>query len=171
MLASVFGDCVMSDLVEQVSRKLVDLSLMLVTAESCTGGMVAAAITSRPGSSALFERGFVTYSNESKTELLGIPPDVLREHGAVSARTAIAMARGALNNSRADVSVSVTGIAGPGGGSTEKPVGLVYIGYGFRQEDLVECSEHRFEGDRDSIRRQSVEAALKHLLKFIDSLA
>lgn len=161
----------MSDLVEQVSRKLVDLSLMLVTAESCTGGMVAAAITSRPGSSALFERGFVTYSNESKTELLGIPPDVLREHGAVSARTAIAMARGALNNSRADVSVSVTGIAGPGGGSTEKPVGLVYIGYGFRQEDLVECSEHRFEGDRDSIRRQSVEAALKHLLKFIDSLA
>jgi nicotinamide-nucleotide amidase len=144
---------------------------MLVTAESCTGGMIAAAITSRPGSSALFERGFVTYSNESKVELLGVPTDILREHGAVSARTALAMARGALNNSRADIAVSVTGIAGPDGGTAEKPVGLVYIGYGFRQEDLIECSEHRFEGDRDSIRRQSVDAALKHLLKFLDTLA
>src|SRR6185503_14935863 len=104
MLDSVFGDCVMPDLVEQVSRKLIDLSLMLVTAESCTGGLIAAAITNRPGSSAVFERGFVTYSNESKTELLSVSADVLREHGAVSARTAIAMARGALNNSRADVS-------------------------------------------------------------------
>ncbi len=161
----------MPDLVEQVTRKLVDLSLMLVTAESCTGGLIAAAITSRPGSSAVFERGFVTYSDESKTELLDVPKDVLREHGAVSARTAIAMARGALNNSRADVSVSVTGIAGPDGGSAEKPVGLVYIGYGFRQEDLVECSEHRFEGDRESVRRQSVDAAFRHLIKFLDKLA
>ena len=161
----------MRELVEKVSSKLENLSMMLVTAESCTGGMIAAAITERPGSSAVFERGFVTYSNQSKTEMLGVSADILREHGAVSARTAIAMAHGALNNSRADVSVSVTGIAGPDGGTPEKPVGLVYIGYGFKEEDLVECSEHRFEGDRDSIRRQSVEAALKHLLKFLDNLA
>jgi nicotinamide-nucleotide amidase len=161
----------MRELVEQVSSKLENLSLMLVTAESCTGGMIAAAMTDRPGSSRVFERGFVTYSNDAKTELLGVSADILHQHGAVSARTAIAMARGALTHSRADISISVTGIAGPDGGTKEKPVGLVYIGYGFREEDLVECSEHRFDGDRDSIRRQSTEAALKHLLKFLDTLA
>jgi nicotinamide-nucleotide amidase len=161
----------MRELVEKISGKLENLSLMLVTAESCTGGMIAAAITDRPGSSAVFERGFITYSNQAKTEMLGVSPDILREHGAVSARAAIAMAHGALNNSRADVSLSVTGIAGPGGGTPEKPVGLVYIGYGFKEENLVECSEHRFDGDRASVRRQSAEAALKHLLKFLDNLA
>jgi nicotinamide-nucleotide amidase len=161
----------MRELVEALSRRLEDLSLMLATAESCTGGMFAAAITERPGSSAIFERGFVTYSNDAKTEMLGVSADILREHGAVSARTAIAMARGALTSSRADVSLSVTGIAGPAGGTPDKPVGLVYIGYGFKGEDLVECSEHRFSGDRASIRRQSAEAALVHLLKFLDKLA
>ncbi len=161
----------MRELVEKVSAKLENLSLMLVTAESCTGGMIAAAITDRPGSSAVFERGFVTYSNQSKIDLLGVSADILREHGAVSARTAIAMAHGALGNSRADVSVSVTGIAGPDGGTKDKPVGLVYIGYGFKEKNHAECTEHHFKGDRDSIRRQSTEAALKHLLKFLDKLA
>lgn len=158
-------------LVAAVSDRLRNLTLMLVTAESCTGGLISAAITARPGSSDIFERGFVTYSNDSKMEALGVPADTLRDYGAVSAQTAIAMARGALANSRADIAISVTGIAGPGGGTDDKPVGLVYIGYGHRGHDMIHSAELRFSGSRDDIRRQTVEAALKHLLKFLDRLA
>lgn len=161
----------MPDFIEKVSHKLENLSLMLATAESCTGGMIAAALTDRPGSSKILERGFVTYSNDSKHEMLGVPAETLRDHGAVSAQTAIAMAKGALKHSRADVALSVTGIAGPDGGTPEKPVGLVYIGYGLKGEDVVHSAEHRFTGDRAAIRQQTVEAALRHLLKFLDSLA
>lgn len=112
---------------EQVFEFLLKHKMMLVTAESCTGGMVAAAITDLAGSSQVFERGFVTYSNESKTELLSVTPWMLQTYGAVSPEVAKAMVDGALKNSKADLAVSVTGIAGPGGGSTEKPVGLVYL--------------------------------------------
>jgi nicotinamide-nucleotide amidase len=101
--------------------------LMLTTAESCTGGMVAAALTAVAGSSAVYERGFVTYSNEAKTEILGVAPSLLEKHGAVSEPVARAMAEGAIAHSRADIAISVTGIAGPGGGTAEKPVGLVHF--------------------------------------------
>lgn len=119
------------DDIQQLAQQIVAASaergLMLATAESCTGGLVAAALTAVPGSSAALDRGFVTYSNKAKHEMLGVPQTVLDAHGAVSEQTARAMARGAAERSQATVSVSVTGIAGPGGGSAEKPVGLVHF--------------------------------------------
>lgn len=145
------------------------LGLMLTTAESCTGGMIAMAMTERPGSSAIFERGFITYSNQSKHELLDVPKDTLLKHGAVSAQVATAMVRGALVHSRAEIALSVTGIAGPDGGSDKKPVGLVYIGFGDKS-GLTEVAEHRFQGNRAEVRKQAAEAALKHLIRFIDRL-
>ena len=160
----------MQDLVETLSNKLKGLGLMLATAESCTGGMIAAAMTDRPGSSAVFERGFITYSNAAKTELLDVPKDMLMKHGSVSSQVAIAMVKGAIAHSRAELALSVTGIAGPDGGSDTKPVGLVYIGFGGKV-GVVEVAEHRFTGDRASIRQQTVEAALKHMIKFVDNIA
>jgi len=157
------------DLVEKLSTKLRSMSMMLVTAESCTGGMIGAAMTDRAGSSAVFERGFITYSNDAKMELLNVPRQTLKDHGAVSPETVIAMAHGALNNSHAELAISVTGVAGPEGGSIDKPVGLVYIGYGMKH-DAVHSAEHHFEGDRASIRQQTVEAALEHMIKFTDTL-
>ncbi len=136
--------------------------LRIATAESCTGGMIAAALTDVAGSSDVFERGFVTYSNEAKQELVAVPPAILTRHGAVSAETAEAMARGALARSRADVAISVTGVAGPGGGSTEKPVGLVW--FGVARKGAAVCTECRlFSGDRATIRRAAVERALELL--------
>lgn len=160
----------MQDLVEKLSTKLEMLSLMLVTAESCTGGMIAAAMTERAGSSAVFERGFVTYSNNAKKELLGVDKDMLAEHGAVSAQVALAMVKGALANSRAEIAVSVTGIAGPSGGSGEKPVGLVYIAYG-EKGGTREVHEHHFSGDRVEIRKQTVKYALRHAIEFLERLS
>ncbi|QQG35420.1 MAG: CinA family protein [Micavibrio aeruginosavorus] len=159
----------MQDLVESLSVKMQALGLMLTTAESCTGGMIAMAMTERPGSSAIFERGFITYSNQSKHELLDVPKDTLLKHGAVSAQVATAMVRGALVHSRAEIALSVTGIAGPDGGSDKKPVGLVYIGFGDKS-GLTEVAEHRFQGNRAEVRKQAAEAALKHLIRFIDRL-
>ncbi len=114
-------------LAEDVLQEMRGLGLKIATAESCTGGLVAAALTSVAGSSDVFERGFVTYSNEAKAQMLGVDPAMIRRHGAVSREVAIAMAHGALRTSRAHLSVAVTGIAGPGGGSPEKPVGLVHF--------------------------------------------
>lgn len=139
----------------------------MATAESCTGGMIAAHITARPGTSKYFERGFVTYSNESKAELLGVLPEVLEAHGAVSPAVAVAMAEGALKNSRANIAVSVTGIAGPDGGTQEKPVGLVFIAVAFEQQSAV--YKHQFDGDRASVRKQTVAAALEHLARHLDA--
>jgi len=135
----------------------------IVTAESCTGGLVAAALTQIPGSSAVVERGFITYSNEAKTEVLAVMGEEIAKYGAVSEQTAEAMAQGALEFSRADVAVSVTGIAGPGGGTPEKPVGLVYLGLATRGGALFhyKCN---FGGDRDDVRMQAVREALKLLL-------
>jgi nicotinamide-nucleotide amidase len=131
----------------------------LTTAESCTGGLVAAAITDIPGSSDVFDRGFVTYSNEAKKVLLGVSNDLLTKHGAVSAECAKAMALGALNAAGTSIAVSITGIAGPGGGSPEKPVGLVFMAAASR-ETKFHTRECRF-GDlgRDEVRRRSVIAA------------
>ena len=134
--------------------------LMIATAESCTGGLVAAALTAVPGSSAIVERGFVTYSNAAKAEMLGVSAALIETHGAVSEPVARAMAQGALARSHADIAVSVTGIAGPGGGSSEKPVGLVHFACA-RRGGSVTHLERRF-GDlgRDAIRARSVLEAL-----------
>lgn len=137
---------------------------LIVTAESCTGGLVAALLTSIAGSSAVFERGFVTYSNEAKTEALGVPQDLLDRFGAVSAEVAEAMAVGALAHSRAQVALSITGIAGPGGGTLQKPVGLVYFGCG--EKGRITILEKRFgEQGRDEVREASVDIALGLLLE------
>jgi nicotinamide-nucleotide amidase len=137
--------------------------LKIATAESCTGGLIAASLTEIPGSSDVFERGFVTYSNESKHELLGVPESVLLEYGAVSEPAARGMAEGALAHSRADIVVAVTGIAGPDGGSPEKPVGLVFIGAARRGESVI-VERHLFTGDRAGIRRATVLRAQELML-------
>jgi len=138
--------------------------LMIATAESCTGGLVGAALTEIAGSSAVVDRGFITYSNAAKNALLGVSNETLKDHGEVSRETAEAMARGALANSDADLSVAVTGIAGPGGGSDKKPIGLVHFAAADSNGALLH-SEHRY-GDigRAQVRRQSVFQALSMLL-------
>jgi nicotinamide-nucleotide amidase len=140
--------------------------LHIATAESCTGGLTAAVLTEIPGSSDVFERGFVTYANEAKEEMLGVPHATLTEFGAVSTETALAMAAGALAHSRADLAVAVTGIAGPGGGTAEKPVGLVHIAAA--RGETVSHRECRF-GDigRSAVRLQTVETALNLLLEVL----
>jgi len=139
--------------------------LMLATAESCTGGLIGGLITSRPGSSQVYERGFITYANEAKQELLQVSKDSLAAHGAVSRIVAGEMARGALQNSRAQISVAVTGIAGPGGGTKEKPVGLVYIAVSAKN-GAAHVEECRF-GDtgREQVRLKTVGKALDMLIE------
>jgi len=136
--------------------------LTIATAESCTGGLVAGCLTEIAGSSDVFERGFVTYSNAAKTELLGVPAGLIAESGAVGAEVAEAMARGALDHSKADAAVALTGVAGPGGGTVEKPVGLVYFGLA-RRGGAAQHRRRIFEGDRGAIRLGAVEAALELL--------
>jgi nicotinamide-nucleotide amidase len=157
----------MDELARRVGERLKAGRHMLVTAESCTGGWVAQALTSIAGSSDWFERGFVTYSNDSKQDLLGVKQSTLEKHGAVSEETAREMAQGALSRSKGTVALSVTGVAGPGGGSREKPVGMVCFAWagpkGVRAETL------RFAGDRESVRRQSVIHALEGVLKKLDA--
>lgn len=149
-------------LAQQIVATAGQRGLMLATAESCTGGLVAAALTAIPGSSAALDRGFVTYSNEAKMQMLDVPEATLLAHGAVSQTTACAMAAGAVARSRAAVSVAVTGVAGPGGGSDDKPVGLVH--FAAAGPDGVIHREMRF-GDigRDAVRLASVQVALEML--------
>jgi nicotinamide-nucleotide amidase len=135
--------------------------LKLATAESCTGGLVAAALTEIAGSSAVVDCGFVTYSNEAKEALLGVPAATLKRHGAVSAQTAAAMAAGALKNSRADVTVAITGIAGPGGGSKQKPVGLVHFAAASRDGRTLARSRRYGKIGRRRVRERSVAEALE----------
>ncbi|QDZ02433.1 CinA family protein [Nitratireductor mangrovi] len=153
------------DLARAVLAACESRGLMVATAESCTGGMVAAALTDIAGSSVVVERGFVTYSNEAKVEMLGVDLQTLARHGAVSGETAREMAVGALDHSRADIAVSVTGIAGPGGGSAEKPVGLVWFAVA-RRNGNVAAHQRRF-GDlgRDPVRREARDLALRLLLE------
>ena len=142
-------------------------SLRIATAESCTGGLIAALLTEIPGSSDVFGRGFVTYSNQAKQDMLGVPGALLRQHGAVSEAVARAMAQGAVRNSTAQLSIAVTGIAGPGGGSEEKPVGLVHIAAARAGEPTIH-RECRF-GDigRGQIRLRSVETALEMMAQLV----
>lgn len=149
-------------LAQQMGHDLHTAGYSLATAESCTGGWVAQVLTSIPGSSRWFERGFVTYSNLSKRELLGVKTETLARFGAVSEQTARAMAEGALNHSHAEYALAITGIAGPGGGTPEKPVGTVCFAWARRKHPSLSATR-LFGGDRQEIRRQSVVAALEGL--------
>jgi nicotinamide-nucleotide amidase len=150
-------------LVARLADRLVSGGLRLAAAESCTGGWVAKVCTDAAGSSRWFERGFVTYSNEAKEELLGVRADTLARLGAVSEATVREMAAGALRHSRADVALAISGIAGPGGGSADKPVGTVWFAWAWRDGRVaVRCE--RFGGDRDAVRRAAVATALGGLL-------
>jgi nicotinamide-nucleotide amidase len=153
----------MRALATRVGRRLKAKKRRLASAESCTGGWVAQAVTSVAGSSAWFERGFVTYSNEAKRELLGVKAATLRKHGAVSEETAREMARGALARSKGNLALAVTGIAGPGGGSPDKPVGTVCFAWYY--EKRLRSETRRFSGDRESVRRKSVIRALEGVLE------
>jgi nicotinamide-nucleotide amidase len=144
---------------EDLGRLLEARGWRVATAESCTGGLLAAAITDVAGSSAWFDRGFVTYSNEAKMELLGVRADTLGAHGAVSEPTAREMAAGALTRSGSEIAVAVTGIAGPAGGSPGKPVGMVCFGWA-RKDGPAESATHYFAGDRATIRATAVGVAL-----------
>ena len=147
---------------------------MMATAESCTAGGIAYAVTQVPGSSAWFDRGFVCYSNDAKHELLGVPEDLLASHGAVSEPVAEALARGALAASHAQLAISVTGVAGPGGGSPGKPVGMVCFGWAVQpaeqSEPVVVIGTRRFDGDRAAVRTQSIVVALEGALAQLRAL-
>lgn len=164
----MFSDRVV-DLAQVVLTKAGDAGVMVATAESCTGGLVAAALTEIAGSSSVMDRGFVTYSNRAKMAMLGVPEKVLADHGAVSEETARAMAVGAVENSDASVAVSITGIAGPGGGSAEKPVGLVHFAAA-RADGRVLHLECRF-GDlgREKVREAALEQALELLSQALNA--
>jgi len=155
-------------LAARAGQRLKDAGALLATAESCTGGWAAQAMTAIAGSSDWFERGFVTYSNEAKREQLGVPEATLTRHGAVSEQTASAMALGALEYSRARVALAVTGIAGPSGGSAAKPVGMVCFAWAARGAP-PRCETRHFSGDRESVRRQSVERALQGVIELLDA--
>ena len=157
-----------SSLVARIAQALQARYWMLATAESCTGGLIAAACTAAPGSSVWFERGFVTYSNASKTELLGVDAGLIARLGAVSEAVACSMALGALNRSQAQLSIAVTGIAGPTGGTPDKPVGTVWLGWALKAgpDETPQCQARllKLQGDRAAVREQTVQAALQQVL-------
>jgi nicotinamide-nucleotide amidase len=150
-------------LADQLGQQLSKRGQMLALAESCTGGWIAQSVTEIAGSSAWFDRGFVTYSNAAKTAMLGVRESTLQQYGAVSPQTASEMVAGALKFSDADLALAVTGIAGPGGGTAGKPVGLVFIAWQTRGQPC-RCLEQHFEGNRHAVRRQTVQKALQCLL-------
>lgn len=151
------------DMAGAIVRLFTERRLMLATAESCTGGLIAGALTEIPGSSAVIDRGFVTYTNEAKTDLLGVSTPTLAAYGAVSRETALQMAHGALYRSRAFVAVAVTGIAGPGGGSAEKPVGLVHLAAKARSGTLIHREMRYGDIGRSAIRLATLRTALEML--------
>lgn len=154
------------ELAAQVGQSLQKRGLLLTTAESCTGGGIAQAITDIAGSSDWFECGFITYSNASKTELLDVPAALIAQHGTVSEEIAAAMAQGALSNSNAHVTLSTTGIAGPGGAVPGKPVGTICFGWAKGEE--LHTERLVFSGDRQQVREQTVMHALRGLLRFLE---
>ena len=156
---SIPDDSVLRTLAETLGRRMLASHDRLVTAESCTGGWIAKAVTDIAGSSDWFDCGMAAYSYEAKQALLGVRPQTLEVHGAVSRETVIEMVSGALVNSGASIAVAVTGIAGPGGGSDDKPVGTVWIGWK-RRGGYAKAEVFNFEGDREAVRRQTVAAAL-----------
>ncbi len=154
-----------NDLSQALGRVLSAREWRLACAESCTGGWVAQVVTDIPGSSAWFDRGFVTYSNQAKQDMLGVQEETLNTHGAVSEAVVLEMAQGALTHSVADISVAISGIAGPGGGSPDKPVGTVWCAWATAQQHKAQ--KQVFTGDRREVRRQAVERALQGLLEML----
>jgi nicotinamide-nucleotide amidase len=152
------------ELAEQVGKELRTRAMMLATAESCTGGWIGEAVTAVPGSSLWFDRGFITYTNEAKQEMLGVSAATLEQHGAVSEPIVREMVSGALQHSRAQVALAISGIAGPGGGTPDKPVGTVWFAWGFAN-GAVTSEQRHFSGDRREVRRQAVEHGLQGLLE------
>lgn len=157
-------DKLLHQLAEQIGDRLMRANLMLACAESCTGGFVSKVVTDIAGSSAWFDRGFITYSNQAKQDLLDVPAETIAEYGAVSEQTARAMAAGAILHSQAGITLAITGIAGPGGGRLDKPVGLVWFAWATR-DGKVESESQQFLGDRDGIRQQAVAHALQGVLR------
>jgi len=157
-----------SELVQQLADKLLAKKLIISTAESCTGGWISQSLTALAGSSAWFDSGFVTYSNEAKQRLLSVPPAMfdIDGPGAVSEAVVLAMTAGAIQNSRANLAVAVSGIAGPDGGAVEKPVGTVWIAWQWQDKSLARC--FHFSGDRESVRRATVLAALEGCLLLVE---
>lgn len=154
------------DLARTIIERSTAKRLTLATAESCTGGLIMACLTDIPGSSAVVDRGFITYSNQAKQELLGVPADMLAAHGAVSAEVATAMAMGARARAGVDLAIAVTGIAGPGGGTAEKPVGLVYLA--LATGDSVHASRKIFPGDRQAVRQATLDRAFVMIEEALD---
>jgi len=160
-------DSELEQLAEQLGETLHSRQLMMTAAESCTGGWVAKVVTDIPGSSHWFERGFVTYTNRAKQEMLGVPAATLEQHGAVSEETVMAMANGALAYSQAQVAVAISGIAGPGGGSEQKPVGTVCLAWAGLHRNRA--TTYHFQGDREAVRRQAVIEALRGMRDYLQA--
>ncbi len=156
-----------TSLLDKLFEALKEKQYKMVSAESCTGGLLAASVTSIAGASAIFDRGFITYSNEAKHDNLGVPMALIHEYGAVSPQVAVAMAMGALEHSLADVAVAITGIAGPEGGSDDKPVGSVYIACARRVGEPI-MHHFIFDGDRHDIQKQSAHEAMNALLEIME---
>ena len=156
------SDAMLQQLATRLGGLLIERGWSVTTAESCTGGWIAKVLTDVAGSSQWFARGFVTYSNEAKAEMLGVPSDVLETHGAVSEPVVVAMARGGAQAAHSELAVSVSGIAGPDGGTPDKPVGTVW--FAWYSPTGIETDVHRFAGGREDVRRQSVAAALEGLI-------
>ena len=156
----------LTDLAEQLGQCLTAKGLKLASAESCTGGWLAKIITDIPGSSAWFTGSVVSYSNEAKQSLLGVKQSTLNEYGAVSGETVLEMSDGVFSHTDADVAVSISGIAGPGGGSEDKPVGLVWLSWG-KRDKTVFANPFNFSGDRETVRKQSIKQALNSLLDLL----
>lgn len=158
----------MLHIAQEVLGQLKERNQTLVTAESCTGGLISASITDIPGSSTVFDRGYVTYSNQAKVDILGVSSQTLENYGAVSPQVAKEMAEGALRTSKADIAISVTGIAGPGGGSAEKPVGTVWFGLAANKQHSLSgpiCELCHFKGTRSKIREEATTKALALVLE------
>lgn len=156
----------MKNLVERVAQHLMAGGASMATAESCTGGWVSQAATALPGSSRWFDCGFVTYSNHAKQQMLGVPAALIDTHGAVSEPVVVAMAEGALQRSQAAIAVSISGVAGPDGGTERKPVGTVWFAWAVRGHPTVSCLSY-FSGDREEVRRQAVEQALEGIIAYL----
>lgn len=155
-------------LVERLAGELSKRGARIATAESCTGGWISKILTDTPGSSVWFEYGFVSYGNTAKTRMLGVAAALLEQQGAVSEAVALAMAEGAMRESGAEFAVAVTGIAGPEGGTADKPVGTVWVAWCGKDQQPA-TAQHGFEGDRDTVRRQTVTQALDGLVRFIEN--
>lgn len=160
----------LTQLAEAVLAEARKRGLRIVTAESCTGGLIAGCLTEIAGSSDVVDRGFITYSNDSKVQHIGVRPETIEKSGAVSAEVALEMAQGALKASKSHISVSATGIAGPGGATETKPVGLVYIGVANGKNNNAFTLKNMFGGDRSAVRLETVETALTALKKEIESI-